>query len=310
MYPNFIIIGPPKCASTSLHNYLGQHPDVYTTKVKETRFFSLNYDKGMDYYAEYFKDAGNAKAIGEATPSYSFLPFVADRIKQQFPDIKLILCFRNPLDRAFSSWLMQKGMGKEKLPFREAIEMNVKTLDAVSLEGEEGAKTYIESWGVYAEDESRLRTYIQCGLFAEIVKSYYKRFKPEQVKIVFLDDLKKNFDGFMSDLFKYVGVDETFIVPNKEVVNFHFDRKANKVTNKLFGVNGTKFLISLTPKFIKNKLKKQWKTNDKEIPKLGMEDRLYLWEIFKNDVAELEKITGRDLSSWNPHIKKEKAVNA
>jgi len=53
-------------------------------------------------------------------------------------------------------------------------------------------------------------------------------------------------------------------------------------------------------------LKKQWKT--KEAPKLEIQDRYYLWEIFKNDIAELEKITGRDLSSWNPTIKKEKAV--
>jgi hypothetical protein len=75
MYPNFIIIGPPKCASTSLHYYLGQHPDIFTTKVKETRFFSLYYDKGMDYYAHYFDNAGKAKAIGEATPSYSFSSF-------------------------------------------------------------------------------------------------------------------------------------------------------------------------------------------------------------------------------------------
>jgi len=260
----------------------------------------------MDFYSDFFKDAGNAKAIGEATPSYAFLPFVADRIKNHFPEIKLILCFRNPLDRAFSSWLMQKGMGKEQLPFREAMEMNLKNLRTVSLEGEDGAKTYTDSWGNYSGDESRLRTYIQCGLFAEIVKSYYSRFKPEQIKIVFLDDLKKDFDGFMSSLFKFLNVDDKFIVPNKEVVNFHFDRKASKLTNKLFGVNGTKFLIGITPKFIKNKLKKQWKT--KEAPKLEIQDRYYLWEIFKNDIAELEKITGRDLSSWNPTIKKEKAV--
>jgi len=216
MFPNFIILGPPKCASTSLHNYLGQHPQIYTTKVKETRFFSLHYDKGMDFYSNFFKDAGNAKAIGEATPSYAFLPFVADRIRNHFPEIKLILCFRNPLDRAFSSWLMQKGMGKEQLPFREAMEMNLKNLRTVSLESEDGAKTYTDSWGNYSGDESRLRTYIQCGLFAEIVKSYYSRFKPEQIKIVFLDDLKKDFDGFMSSLFKFLKVDDKFIVPTKK----------------------------------------------------------------------------------------------
>lgn len=306
MFPNFIIIGPPKCASTSLHFYLGQHPEIFTTKVKETRFFSLHYDKGMDYYAEYFEDAGNAKAIGEATPSYSFLPFVADRIKQHFPDIKLILCFRNPMDRTFSSWLMQKGMGKEKLSLREAIEINRKQMDYVILEGEKGEQTWLNSTGNFSADESRLRTYLQGGMFAAILKSYYKRFSPEQIKIVFLDDLKNDFDGTMRSLFSFLGVNENFIVPDKEVVNFHFDRKANKITNKLFGVKGTRFLIDLTPKFIKNRLKKSWRT--KEPPKLAMEDRLYLWEIFKNDVAELEKMTGRDLSGWNPAIKKEKPV--
>lgn len=306
MYPNFIIIGPPKCASTSLHYYLGQHLDVYTSKIKETKFFSQDYHKGMDFYATYFKEAGNVKAIGEATPVYSFLPFVADRIKHHFPDIKLILCFRNPLDRAFSSWLMQTGMGKEKLPLREAIDINRKQLDYVSLEGEEGEKRWLGSMGVYTTDESRLRTYIQAGLYAETLKIYYKRFKPEQIKVVFLEDLKDDFDGTMKALFNFIGVDDNFIVPNKEVVNFYFDRKASKVTNKLFGVKGTRFLIDLTPKFIKNKLKKRWKV--KVPPKLGMEDRLYLWEIFKDDIAELEKMLGKNLSHWNPTLKKQPAL--
>ena len=308
MYPNFIIIGPPKCASTSLHFYLGQHPEIFTTKIKETRFFSLHYDKGMDFYARYFDEANKAKAIGEATPSYSFLPFVADRIQQHFPDIKLILCFRNPLDRTFSSWLMQQGMGKEKLPLREAIEINKKQLEYVTLEGAEGEKTWLNSTGNFSADETRLRTYIHGGMFAQILKSYYKRFSPEQIKIIFIDDLKTDFDGTMSNLFRFLNVDDTFIVPNKEIVNFHFDRKANKVTNKMFGVKGTRFLIDLTPKFIKNRLKKAWKT--KESPKLEMEDRLYLWNIFKDDVAELEKMLGRDFSKWDPTIKKEKAIAA
>lgn len=304
MYPNFIIIGPPKCASTSLHFYLGQHPQVFTAKVKETRFFSLHYSKGMEYYAKNFEDAGNAKAIGEATPSYSFLPFVADRIKTHFPEIKLVLCFRNPLDRAFSSWLMQKGMGKELLPFREAIDVNLSQMKYITLEGEEGEKTWTNATGNFSTDEKRLRTYVQGGMFAEILNSYYKRFAPSQIKVVLLDDLKNDFDGTMSSLFSFLGVDDSFIVPNKEIVNFHFDRKANKITNKLFGIKGTRYLIDITPKFIKDRLKKSWKT--KEPPRLGMEDRLYLWDIYKDDIAELEKIMGRSFASWNPTIAKEK----
>jgi len=303
MYPNFIILGPPKCASSSLHFYLGQHPEIYTSKIKETKFFSQDYSKGLSFYETYFKDAGNAKAIGEATPVYSFLPFVADHIKRHFPDIKMILCFRNPMDRAFSSWLMQKGMGKELLPLRDAIEINRKQLSYVTLEGEEGEKKWTGSLGIYTKDETRLRTYIQAGMYAASLKSYYKRFKPEQIKVIFLEDLKNDFDGTMKSLFQFLGVDHSFIVPNKEIVNFHFDRKASKITNKLFGVNGTKFLIKLTPKSIKNKLKRQWKT--KVPPKLGIEDRLYLWEIYKDDIAELEKMVGKDLSHWRPVVKEQ-----
>ena len=306
MYPNFLIIGPPKCASSSLHYYLKQHPQVFMSKIKELKFFSQDYDKGMEFYARYFSEAENAVAVGESTPVYSFLPFVMDRIKEHFPQMKLILCFRNPLDRTFSSWLMQKGMGKEVLPMREAIDINLKQLSYVSLEGKEGEKRWLESMGNYNADESRLRTYIQAGMFAQILKLNYKRFNPEQVKIIFLDDLKNDFDGTMSGIFKFIGVDDKFIVPNKEIVNFHFDRKASKITNKLFGVKGTRFLIDLTPKFISNRLKKAWKT--KVPPKLGMEDRLYLWEIFKDDINELEQMTGRNLSHWNPTLKKELAV--
>ena len=306
MLPNFIILGPPKCASTSLFFYLGQHPEIYTSKVKETRFFSLHYSKGIKFYEEYFNEAGpQHKALGEATPTYSFLPFVADRIKQHIPGAKLILCFRNPMDRTFSSYHMQLGMGKEKLSFREAIDINLQQMERITLEGEEGEKTWLGSTGNYEADNTRLRTYIQGGMYAQIVHSYYKRFKPEQVKIIFLYDLKNNFDGLMSELFSFLGVDSSFVVPNKEIVNFHFDRKANKVTNKLFGIKGTRFLIDLTPKFIKDRLKKAWKT--KESPKISVEDRQYLWQLYKDDVAELERITGRNLESWDPKYKKEKA---
>lgn len=299
MQPNFLIIGPPKCASTSLHYYLGQHPEIYMSKVKETFFFVRDYEKGMGFYESYFEEAGHAKMIGEATPVYAFLPFVADRIKKHYPHAKLILCFRNPMDRTFSSWLMQRGMGVEKATFREAVEINIKQLAYVTLEGEKGAATWNGSVGNFDIGESRLRTYIQAGRYADIIKSYEKRFAPEQIKIIFMEDLKDDFNGTMKSLFSFLGVDDNFIVPNKEVVNFYFDRKANKVSNKIIGIKGTRFLAKRIPKGIKNIFKNKWKV--KEVPKISAEDRNYLWEkVFKDDVTELSKITGRDLSHWAP----------
>jgi hypothetical protein len=285
---------------------LGQHPEIYTTKVKETRFFSWNYEKGMEFYEQYFQEASTEKAVGETTPSYSFLPFVADRIKKHFPYIKLILCFRNPVDRVFSSWLMQSSMGTEKLSLREAIDINLKQLSYVTLEGEKGEKTWAESRGNFSADESRLRTYIQGSYYSKILESYLERFPKAQIKVIFLEDIKNDFDQTMSSLFSFLEVDPTFVIPSKEIVNFHFDRKANKITNKLFGVNGTRFLISITPKFLKRKMKSAWRT--KETLKLNHEDRLYLWSIFKEDVARLEKLVDRDLSHWTPPIKEVRAL--
>ena len=90
MHPNFMIIGPPKCGSTSLHFYLGQHHEVFVSEPKETSFFTDDYDKGIVFYENYFKKAGDSIAIGEATPTYSFLPFVSARIKKHYPNTKFI----------------------------------------------------------------------------------------------------------------------------------------------------------------------------------------------------------------------------
>jgi hypothetical protein len=201
---------------------------------------------------------------------------------------------------------MQSSMGTEKLSLREAIDINLKQLSYVTLEGEEGEKIWAESRGNFSADESRLRTYIQGSYYSKILESYLERFPKAQIKVIFLEDIKNDFDQTISSLFSFLEVDPTFVIPRKEIVNFHFDRKANKITNKLFGVNGTRFLISITPKFLKRKMKSAWRT--KETPKLSHEDRLYLWSIFKEDVTRLEKLVDRDLSHWTPPIKEVRAL--
>lgn len=303
MHPNFIVAGPPKCSSSSLHYYLGQHPDIYTSKIKETRFFSLHYEKGMAFYETFFEEAQQEKAIGETTPSYSFLPFVADRIKLHYPEIRLIFCFRNPVDRAFSSWRMQYGRGTETKLFREAIDINKNQISSghISLEGNEGASLWAKSHVDHADDGTRLRTYIQAGMYTDILKSYSQRFDNAQIKIIFAEDLIHNFDETMSGLFRFLQVDDTFIVPNKEIVNFNFSRSANKLANKIFGVKGTQKIAEKMPDFIKNKMKATMR--EKEPAKLGADDRQYVWDVFKEDVEKLEKLMNIDLSHWQPKKK-------
>ncbi len=303
MHPNFIVAGPPKCSSSSLHYYLGQHPDIYTSKIKETHFFSLHYEKGMAYYETFFEEAGQEKAIGETTPTYSFLPFVADRIKEHYPDMRLIFCFRNPVDRAFSSWRMQHGRGTETKSFREAIEINKNQLASgnVSLEGKDGTDRWSKSHEFHSDDATRLRTYIQAGMYTEMLESYGQRFEEDQIKITFAEDLIHKFDETMSGLFRFLQVDEKFTVPNKKIVNFNFSRSANRLANKIFGVKGTQRLAKKMPDFVKNKMKSAMR--EKEPAKLSMEDRLFVWDIFKEDVEKLEKLLHTDLSHWRPKLK-------
>lgn len=301
MYPNFIIIGSTKCASSSLHNYLGQHPEVYTSKIKETGFFSLLYSKGIVFYSSFFKEAGNKKIIGEATPTYCFLPYVAPRIKAHFPDMKLILCLRNPLERAYSSWLMKTGLGTETLPFNESMEISKKMVDYTRkmLAGPDGERYWVDNNNNHSgKDELRPRSYILGGRYAEMIDTYYKHFDPAQIKIIFFEDLKKDIDGKLAEIFSFIGADPKFIVPDKESVNFYFDRKATKTVVNILGQKSGRALMDLVPKSIKDIIKKRMKRV--EPPKLSMEDRLKYWDCFKDDVAALEKMLGKDLSHWNP----------
>ncbi len=301
MFPNFIIIGSTKCASSSLHFYLNQHPQISMSNIKETGFFSLRYSKGLDFYQEYFKQAVNEKAIGETTPTYCFLPYVAERIHKHFTDIKLVLCLRNPIDRAFSSWHMKTGLAEETMSFRDAMDLTLKMLDYTrnKLAASDAENYWINNQRNFSEkDELRPRTYIIAGEYAKALKLYLNYFSREQIKIIFFDDLKYKQNETLTDLYKFLEVDDKYNIEAKEPVNYQIDRKLNNIAYKLLGRKGGRTLINLIPKSLKNPLRKSLKT--KTALTLTNEERMYYWQMFKNDVSELETMLSEDLQHWNP----------
>lgn len=299
MQPNFLIIGPPKCASTSLHFYLGQHPEIYVSKIKEPHFFSDFYNKGIDFYEKYFKDAGNAKAIGEATPDYCFLPFAMDRIKYHYPSIKLIICFRNPVERAFSHWQMLWSAGIEKATFEEAIDINIKQLEYIHFEGLEGEKIWKNKPDTVDKGESWVRAYIEPGMYATILKSLQNKFNTEQIRYFFMDDLKNDFVSTIKDLFTFLEVTPEFSIPIREEQNVHYDRKPFRIASKIIGAKNTRQIAKRLPKNIKDIFRRK-KLDKIELPKITDKEYQKLWEVYRKDIEELEKITNRDLSNWRP----------
>ncbi|ADB41348.1 sulfotransferase domain-containing protein [Spirosoma linguale] len=120
--PDFLIIGAQKAGTTSLFHYLAQHPDLAMPIDKEIHYYDVNYQKGINWYKQYFPLRSSASCSGEATPYYLFHPFVAKRIAHDMPGVKLIVCLRDPALRAFSHYQMMKRFGIEWLTFEEAIE--------------------------------------------------------------------------------------------------------------------------------------------------------------------------------------------
>ena len=128
---DFCGIGAPRCGTTSLHDILIQHPNIFLPSVKEVHFFNnpQNYSKGLGWYEQFFKRDNKYKIYGEITPSYIYHPNVPERIHTTFgKDIKLIINLRNPVSRAFSHYKINKRKGFEKATFIEAVKRSEKKL--------------------------------------------------------------------------------------------------------------------------------------------------------------------------------------
>src|SRR5262245_16436607 len=115
--PNFFIVGAAKAGTTSLHAYLSAHPQVFMPALKEPHYFadfelSPEFDNFMPVirdqpaYQDLFRGSQGSTAVGEASPSYLCDPAAAARIKAAIPDAKIVISLRNPVDRAYSHYLM------------------------------------------------------------------------------------------------------------------------------------------------------------------------------------------------------------
>jgi len=298
--PNFLVCGPPKCASTSLNFYLKQHPEIFMSPVKQTKFFSVQYHKGTDYYIKtYFSEVTNEKMVGEATPTYSLLPFVAGRIRDFNPDMKLIFCLRNPVERTFSGWSMRVNNGTEHLSFREALEENFKQRQTTRLETENDANEWAAD--MLRNDrleETGFRTYLEGSLYAHNLEHYLKHFPYSQIKIIFMDALQKDLHGTMKEIFTFLRVNPNYHIQNTEQKNTYKKPKI-KFLEPVFGKNKrlSKMLSHVMPKGIKKKiLDTMYVEGSKK--KLTPEDRVFAYQYFKDEIVELENLLKVDLAHW------------
>lgn len=121
--PNFLVVGPPRTGTTWLYNMLKQIPDVYVPKKKQIHFFDKYYSMGMEWYQSNFSMASSKDIVGELTPDYVTNPEALSRIANDLPGVKVVLIFRDPVDRALSHYRVRSRLGVyEGKSFSEVFE--------------------------------------------------------------------------------------------------------------------------------------------------------------------------------------------
>ncbi|XZO03603.1 MAG: tetratricopeptide repeat-containing sulfotransferase family protein [Microcoleus sp.] len=172
--PNFIIIGSQRCGTTSLYTYLAQHPQILTPIKKEMDFFSWHFDRGIDWYLAHFPPmpAGEQFLTGEASPSYFDSLAVPERLYNAFPEVKLIVLLRNPVDRAISQFYRLTELNWEGRSFDRAISDEIARLaqNPAYIIGEEPGN------------------YLARGRYIEFIKNWLACFPKEQLLILRSED--------------------------------------------------------------------------------------------------------------------------
>lgn len=309
--PTFLIVGAVKAGTTSLHEYLQLHPEVFMSPVKETNYFSdadmqfehfnldyrqdisVNLEKYLagpmdkkvhiahvrtwEQYQQLFRDVKDEKAIGEVSNSYLYLPSTASAIKNKLPQAKVIMILRNPVERLYSQFLMNLRLGK------------IAETDLLK-EIENDQQKKHKGWGV-----SHL--YLEVGNYYEQVKRYYDHFPAGQIKVIIFDDFKKDAAGVMKDLFNFIGVDPSVQIDMSTKYNEAGVPRFGKLNYFLTQTGLYTLSKKLIPEGFKQSVKNIFYSKNK-VPKISPHEKNWLINYYRSDIEALSGLLQRDLSEW------------
>jgi hypothetical protein len=173
--PNFLYVGPDKAGSSWLHEVLLKHPDVYLTPAKDLYYFDRYYDRGRAWYAAQFREARDEAVVGEVCQDYLFHPEAAARIVETLGPVRVMVCLRDPVDRAWSSYLYMRKHGIGPETFGEALRTRPELLEH--------------------------------GRYATGLARFLDLLPRDMVHVALFDDLVADPQRFLDDVTSFLGVD-------------------------------------------------------------------------------------------------------
>ena len=268
MLVNTFIVGAGKSGTSWINSCFIEHPDIFVSYVKENNFFSSHYEKGIDFYKKNFLNVANEKIIADVSPQYMYHEKVAERIHNYNSKAKILFVLRNPIDRAFSHFKMERRYGN--------LSSNI-------------------TYEILNNKTSLSKQILEMGMYGKHILRYQNLFPSNQIHYFYYDDLKKNPKKFLKEIFSTLSVDKTFI---PSIINTTYHVTRNRPRNILMYrlsvyVYNNLFLLlkNIRAEFILEYLRKngffnfiqQLNTSNK-VEKLTDHDRKQIAHYYKNDI--------------------------
>ncbi|WP_436932574.1 sulfotransferase domain-containing protein [Halosimplex halobium] len=273
--PDFVIVGPQKCATTWMYECLREHPEVLMPETDSVHYFDMNYHRGEEWYRGFFDAHDNEPIVGEETPSYIRDSKTPKRMGDLIPDARVIFSLRNPVERAYSHYWHERSKGKIDFAFEEVFENY----------------DLFENWVVP-------------GFYHQHLQRFKNSFPEDQLKVAIFDDLVTDDKVFIQDIFDFIGADDSF-VPS------FIDNRVNEARSEQPTLY-RKLILSASTSFpdpVLNLLRPVHQRLESVV--LGKDEynkgiepgtRQKLESIYAAETVKLESFINRDLDHWFEHI--------
>jgi Sulfotransferase domain len=279
--PTFLIIGAPKCGTTSLAYWLMDHPEVHMPPEKELYFFDAEFERGPDWYRARLNGTGS-RAVGEATPAYLATAEAPERIASFVPQTRLIALLRDPVDRAYSHYQHWAQEKQEHRNFAEVVEFEL-------------SRPPIDEARVWDPNQPEPYSYLAFGRYHRQLQRYLRHFSREQLLVLLLEDLRDDPVGAWQQVCRHIAVDPD-VVPDSVGEAFFSYRSYRPWW--LWSMIQRIRLGERVPKKLGGLMWRAMVREGDSYPPMRPEQRARLAEHYAQDNAELAAFLGRNLGHW------------
>lgn len=288
--PNFIVIGGTKSGTTALFWYLAGHPEIYAGPRHHIGYFAYGLDntgsmlygdpelhtwkvKTREQYEELFADAGSATAIGDISPIYLETPHAAARIHEVVPEARIICSLRNPIDRAYSDYLMYlRKQGDRVDPERDLI-----------------------SSAEWAQPDSH---WMSIGRYYEQLSRYFDLFPRKQIHILMSEDLRQKTIESVQEIYRFLEVGSDF-QPDLATPHNVGGVPSNMFMERLL-TNGRlrAAMKPMLPKRIADSLRRLRTSNMETPPPLPYQMRRQMTDQLEDQITKVGRLIEINLDHW------------